>query len=260
MEQWKLIRPPADWGAAIASCLADVVPRFDVQMREYAYLRNAEFLRDRGVEMGPASHDGLTPRQVGLWREHARAIAAELRRVPGAVDVVADPIRGKGYLEIRADRARAGRLGVAIGDLTDAIETAIGGRVATTTVEGRERHAVRVRYARAFREDEASAREILVPTLRRDPDGRPRFVRMGEVADVRIVEGPATIKGENGALRTTSASTSGAGAWSTSWRRPERLGRGSPSPPASRSPGRASSSTRPGPGGRWPSSSRWSSA
>ena len=115
--------------------------------------------------------------------------------------MVADPIRGKGYLEIRADREKAARLGVSVGDLTDAIETALGGRVATSTVEGRERHPVRVRYARAFREDEESAREILVPTLARGPDGRPRFVRLAEVADVRIVEGPATIKGEDGMLR-----------------------------------------------------------
>ena len=129
------------------------------------------------------------------------AIAEELKHVPGAVDVVADPIRGKGTLEIRADRSKAARLGVSVGDLTDAVETALGGRIATTTLEGRERHPVRVRYARAFREDEASAREILVPTLSRGPDGRPRFVRLAEVADVRIVEGPSTIKGEDGMLR-----------------------------------------------------------
>ena len=131
----------------------------------------------------------------------SEAIAEELEKLPGAVDVVADPIRGKGHLEIRADRAKAAKLGVAVGDLTDAVETALGGRVVTSTVEGRERHPVRVRYARAFREDEASAREVLVPTLIRGVDGRPRFVRLGEVADVRVVEGPSAIKGEDGMLR-----------------------------------------------------------
>jgi Cu(I)/Ag(I) efflux system membrane protein CusA/SilA len=131
----------------------------------------------------------------------SEAIATELRRVPGSADVVADPIRGKGYLEIRADRVKAARLGVSVGDVNDATETALGGKVATNTVEGRERHPVRVRYARAFREDETSAREILVPTVTRDAAGRPKYVPLGEVADVRIVEGPATIKGENGMLR-----------------------------------------------------------
>ena len=350
--------PPSDREAAIAACVTEIMPRFDVQLREYAYLRNVGFLHERGPELGPASHDGLTPVQLKLWRAHLKeldaelvgraawvftrlaiedlltrlgasdpevasalarvrahrdrpplpsprsathhhamgraaevpdlppipgvesiqgelsrdlarhlvlwrreradligsgaeldravqmpgwsniwtmpiqnrvdmlatgvntavgvrvlgrslddvvsgseAIAAELKRLPGAVDVVADPVRGKGTLEIRADREKAARLGVSVGDLTDAIEAALGGRIATTAVEGRERHPVRVRYARAFREDEASAREILVPTLARAPDGRPRFVRMAEVADIRVVEGPSTIKGEDGMLR-----------------------------------------------------------
>ena len=85
----------------------------------------------------------------------SEAIAAVLKRVPGAADVVADPIRGKGYLEVR-DRPRPRRRGWAcrVGDLNDAVETALGGKVATTTVEGRERHPVRVRYARDWREDE----------------------------------------------------------------------------------------------------------
>ncbi len=131
----------------------------------------------------------------------SEAIAAALKNVPGAADVVADPIRGKGYLEIRVDRDRAARLGVSVGDANDVIETAIGGKVATTAVEGRERHPVRVRYARDFRGDEEDARKLLVPTVARDRDGRPRFVTLGEVADVRIAEGPATIKSENGMLR-----------------------------------------------------------
>jgi len=188
----------------------------------------------------------------------SEAIAAELRGLPGAVDVVADPIRGKGYLEIRADRARAERLGVAVGDVTDAIETPIGGRVATSTFEGRERHPVRVRYARAFREDEVSAREILVPTLARDPDGRPRrFVRMAEVAEVRIVEGPATIKGEDGLLRNyVRLNVRGRGVVDLVAEARRAVEAGVGLPPASRCPGRASSSTRRGPAGRWPSSCR----
>ena len=131
----------------------------------------------------------------------SEAIAAEIKRIPGAADVVADPVRGKGYLEILPNREAAARLGVSIGDLNDAVEIALGGRIATTTVEGRERHPVRIRYSREMREDEQSAREILVPTVSRDKEGRPRFVRLEDVADVRIAEGPATIKGEDGMLR-----------------------------------------------------------
>ncbi len=90
-------------------------------------------------------------------------IAAVLREVPGVAGVSVEQIRGKGYLEIRPDREQAARRGVSIGDLNDLIETAIGGTVVTTTVEGRERHAVRVRYLRDWSRDEESIRRLPVP-------------------------------------------------------------------------------------------------
>ena len=87
-------------------------------------------------------------------------IARVVKPIAGAVDVVADPIRGKPYIEIRLDRARAARLGVSAGEVNDLIETALGGKVVTSTVEGRERHPVVVRYGRAWREDEESIRNL----------------------------------------------------------------------------------------------------
>jgi Cu(I)/Ag(I) efflux system membrane protein CusA/SilA len=154
-------------------------------------------------------------------------IAAVLREVPGAVGVVADPIRGKGYLEIRPDREKAARLGVRVGDINDLVETAIGGTVATTTVEGRERHAVRVGFPRDWSRDEEAVRRIPVParetaaapelaaaTALQTASGDTSFPRgrhsgsvaldevaLEDVASVDIVEGPATIKSENGLLR-----------------------------------------------------------
>lgn len=123
-------------------------------------------------------------------------IASVLKGLRGAADVVADPVRGKGYLEVRPDREKAARLGVGVGAINDVVETALGGRVATTTVEGRERHPVRVRFPRSWREDEETARRLPVPRA----DGRPP-VPLAAVADVKIVEGPASVKGENGLLR-----------------------------------------------------------
>lgn len=125
-------------------------------------------------------------------------IAAVLKAVPCAADVIADPVRGKGYLEVVPDRERAARLGAEPGAVTDLVEIAVGGRVVTTTVEGRERHPVRVRYARSFREDEESVRDL--PVLVRSKAG-PAHVPLSAVADVRITEGPASVKGENGLLR-----------------------------------------------------------
>ena len=81
------------------------------------------------------------------------------------------------------------------------METAVGGKVVTTTMEGRERHPVRVRYARDRRGDEEAVRGVLVTSVVKDQGGRPRLVPLGQVADVRVVDGPATIKSESGLLR-----------------------------------------------------------
>ena len=159
-------------------------------------------------------------------------IAAVLRNVPGAADVIADPIRGKGYLEIIPKRERAAELGVDPRDLWHVIETALGGKPVATVLEGRERHDIRVRCARDAARDEQSIRELPVPCRwqrEQQLNGRARllpsreehampvaesarleprppeldlgFVRLAEVAEVRITEGPATIKSENGRLR-----------------------------------------------------------
>lgn len=125
-------------------------------------------------------------------------IAAVLKTVPSAADVIADPVRGKGYLEVVPDREKCARYGADPAAVTELVEIALGGRVATNTVEGRERHPVRVRYARAFREDEESVRQLPVLVLTR---AGVAHVPLSAVADVRIAEGPAAIKSENGLLR-----------------------------------------------------------
>jgi Cu(I)/Ag(I) efflux system membrane protein CusA/SilA len=150
------------------------------------------------------------------------AVAAALKRVPGAADVIADPVRGKGYLEVRVDRAKAAQQAVLVGDVNDLVETALGGRVVTTIAAGRERYPVRIRYARAWREGEEAAANLLVPVrgmhtmevqgskeqLQQSSILHPprstlhsSVVPLSEVAEVRIVEGPATIKSENCLLR-----------------------------------------------------------
>lgn len=150
-------------------------------------------------------------------------IAAVLRDVSGVAGVSVEQIRGKGYLEIRPDRELAARQGVSIGDINDLVETAIGGTIATTTVEGRERHAVRVRYQRDWSRDEESIRRLPVRVREVSPAGgelavavnphnrsadaalallrHDKYVPLEDVATVQIVEGPATIKSQNGLVR-----------------------------------------------------------
>jgi Cu(I)/Ag(I) efflux system membrane protein CusA/SilA len=128
----------------------------------------------------------------------SEAIAAIVKQIPGAVNVVADPIRGKGYLEILIDRDRASKRGVSAADVSETVEAAMGGVVPTTVIDGRMRKPVRVRYARDFRDSPEAAGRLRVDSSL-GPSGRS--VQLDEVADVRIADGPATIKGENGLLR-----------------------------------------------------------
>ncbi len=91
-----------------------------------------------------------------------KEIEAALKPINGARDVVAAPIMGKGYLEIDIDLEKAARYGVAVEDVKNTVEVALGGQAVTQTVEGRERFPVRIRYPRAQREDEEAVRRLLV--------------------------------------------------------------------------------------------------
>jgi len=105
--------------------------------------------------------------------------------------VFADRVVGKPYLEIDIDRERIARYGMAVGDVQRIIEVAVGGTRLTTTVEGRERYPVRVRYMRELRDRIETLGEILIPA----PDGRQ--IPLQELAEIRYVRGPQMIKSEN---------------------------------------------------------------
>lgn len=128
-------------------------------------------------------------------------VARVLRGLPGAFDVVADPVRGKPSIEIRLDRDRAALLGVAAADFAATIETALAGRAVAMIRDGRERHPVVVRLGRAWRDDDALA-DLPIPTRHAGPDDQaPRFVPLSRVAVIERTVGPATIKSERGLSR-----------------------------------------------------------
>ena len=95
-------------------------------------------------------------------QEVSQEVAEVLAQVPGAVGIVPDQSTGKGYLEIRPKRERATHYGVNVSDIWDVVEGALAGHMITTTVEGRERFPIRVRYARGFREDEEDVKNLLI--------------------------------------------------------------------------------------------------
>ena len=125
----------------------------------------------------------------------ARQIEAVLRTVPGTTSAYAERAIGGYYLNIDPDRAQLARYGLMVGDLQSLIAMALGAEPVTTTVEGRERYTVSIRYPRDYRSDpQAIASEVLVPLA----DGGT--VPLGQVAKVTLAQGPASIRTENAQL------------------------------------------------------------
>lgn len=116
-----------------------------------------------------------------------------LKEVPSvkAEAVFADRTVGKPYLEIAIDRIAIARYGLSIEAVQSTLETAIGGMEITTTVEGRERYPVRVRYPRELRDDPESIKSILVPTA-----GGAQ-IPLGQLAEIQYTKGPQMIKSED---------------------------------------------------------------
>jgi Cu(I)/Ag(I) efflux system membrane protein CusA/SilA len=116
-----------------------------------------------------------------------------LREVPSIdpATVIADRVIGKPYLEIHIDRQAIAQYGISLKQVLDVIEFAIGGRRITTTVEGRERYPVRVRYTRELRDSLESLGKVLVPA----PDGTQ--IPLMQMARIIYERGPQVIKGEN---------------------------------------------------------------
>ncbi|WP_298255023.1 CusA/CzcA family heavy metal efflux RND transporter [Bradyrhizobium sp.] len=124
-----------------------------------------------------------------------KQIEQVLRAVPGTSSAYAERAIGGYYLEITPDRLALARYGIMVQDVQDTIATALGGQTVTTTVEGRQRFTVNMRYPRDLRDNPKKiASDILVPM----PAGGA--VPLGEVATVQLTRGPTSIRTENGQL------------------------------------------------------------
>ncbi|MBE0473682.1 efflux RND transporter permease subunit [Rhodoferax sp.] len=125
----------------------------------------------------------------------AKQIEAVVKTVPGTSSAFAERLTGGFYLNIDPDREQLARYGLAVGDLLDVIGSALGGEMVTTTVEGRERYGVTVRYPRELRSDpQQIAREVLVPTM------MGAMVPLGQLAKIEIAKGAPVIRTENALL------------------------------------------------------------
>jgi len=119
-----------------------------------------------------------------------------VQQVEGATGVAPSQIQGKPYLEIHLDREAMARFGLSAKDVLTTVETGLGGTNVTTTIEGRARYPIQVRFERSEREDLSRLRDVLVSS----PDGK-KVIPLGQLAEIVRVQGPNEIVSENGRLR-----------------------------------------------------------
>jgi Cu(I)/Ag(I) efflux system membrane protein CusA/SilA len=158
-----------------------------------------------------------------VLQQKAFEIEKALAAVPGVSDLLAERVFGASYLEIQVNREKAARYGLNIADVEDAVELAVGGKNATTTIEGRKRFNVLVRYNRENRETIDAMENILIPVtgggaaakssgggmgagmgggaIAAAAPASGAYVQLGEVAQFQVVDGPSMISSENGVYR-----------------------------------------------------------
>lgn len=128
-------------------------------------------------------------------QEIGEHIEMVMKDVKGTRSVYAERVSGGYFVDIKIKREEAARYGLTVGDIQDVIQTAIGGMQVTTTVEGRERYPVNIRYMREFRDDLERLKRILVPTM-----SGMQQIPLAQVADITLTSGPAMIRDEDGLL------------------------------------------------------------
>jgi len=137
----------------------------------------------------------LSGADLGVIQRTALEVEAAVQKVPGTRSVYAERVAGGYFIDFVLNRDQLARYGLSVDDGNMMVLTAVGGENQTTTIEGRQRYGVNVRYAREYRDDLDALKRVLLPL----PDGQGQ-IPMGEIADVRLVEGPSMIRDENGLL------------------------------------------------------------
>ncbi len=126
----------------------------------------------------------------------ASKVGKEVEKVKGAYGVYAEQITGKPYIEFDIDRIAASRYGINTGTVNKILQTAVGGMPIGQFYDGRERYPIRVRYKKELRDRVDDLKRVLVPS----PLGQ--HIPLEQLADIKIVTGPAAIQSENGLLRS----------------------------------------------------------
>ena len=124
----------------------------------------------------------------------AAGIESALRKVPGVTSALAERLGGGRYVDVTIDRLRAARYGLAVTDVQSLVSSALGGENVGEVVDGRQRFPINVRYPQAYRDSLQSLRAFPVVT------GKGAQIRLGDIAEVRLTDGPPMIRSENARL------------------------------------------------------------
>ncbi|HEX6086746.1 MAG TPA: CusA/CzcA family heavy metal efflux RND transporter [Thermoanaerobaculia bacterium] len=192
------LKPKSEWPAGMTK--EKIIEELDAQLRITGVtngwtqpiinridMLNTGVRTQLGIKIyGP---DLATLEHLGLQTETI------LRRIDGAADLYTERISGGQYINIEVNRDAIARYGIPVGVVLDAIETAIGGMNVTTTVEGRARYPVQVRYLPDYRNNVAALENMLITV----PGGLQ--LPLGQLARITASSGPAMINSENGQIR-----------------------------------------------------------
>jgi Cu(I)/Ag(I) efflux system membrane protein CusA/SilA len=194
-----ILKPKEQWRSGIKK--ADIVTELDSKLQQ-AGVRNGwtQPIINRINMLSTGVRTDLGVKIFGNDLNVLRDLAIEAERIlkpiPGAADVVAERVTGGNYIDIDIDRQAAARYGVSVGDIQDVIETALGGEMLSTMVEGRNRFPIRVRYLRDYRDNIPAIGSILVGSA----DG-PQ-VPLSLVTKLKVSTGAPEINSEGGLLRS----------------------------------------------------------
>ncbi|KIE43961.1 efflux RND transporter permease subunit [Geobacter anodireducens] len=194
-----ILKPKDKWRAGVTK--ADIVSELDAKLQQIG-VRNGWtqpiINRINMLSTGVRTDLGVKifGNDLNVLKDLAVQAEGILKTVPGAADVVAERVTGGNYIDIDIDREAAARYGVNVGDIQDVIETALGGEMLSTSVEGRNRFPIRIRYMRDYRDNIPAIQRILVGGM----EGAQ--VPLSLVTKLKVTTGAPEINSEGGLLRS----------------------------------------------------------
>jgi len=194
-----ILKPKEQWRAGIKK--TDIVAELDAKLQQTG-IRNGWtqpiINRINMLSTGVRTDLGVKifGNDLNVLKELALQAESILKPINGAADVVAERVTGGNYLDINIDRQAAARYGVSVNDIQDVIETALGGEMLSTAVEGRSRFPIRLRYLRDYRDNIPAIGRILVGGM----EGSQ--VPLSLVTTMKITTGAPEINSEGGLLRS----------------------------------------------------------